>query len=80
MHQEWCRLEQKLKVLGYTFDEVVLMKEHYRSEIARTREEELSLRKEIRVAESILREIEEEDRDIDKIEEKEIIRDEQPRL
>ena len=79
-HQEWCRLEQKLKVLGYTFDEVVLMKEHYRSEIARTREEELSLRKEIRVAESILREIEEEDRDIDKIEEKEIVRDEQPRL
>ena len=79
-HQEWCRLEQKLKVLGYTFDEVVLMKEHYRSEIARTREEELSLRKEISVAESILREIEEEDRDIDKIEEKEIVRDEQPRL
>ena len=79
-HQEWCRLEQKLKVLGYTFDEVLLMKEHYRSEIARTREEELSLRKEIRVAESILREIEEEDRDIDKIEEKEIVRDEQPRL
>ena len=56
------------------------MKEHYRREIARTREEELSLRKEIRVAESILREIEEEDRDIDKIEEKEIVRDEQPRL
>ena len=79
-HQEWCRLEQKLKVLGYTFDEVVLMKEHYRSEIARTREEELSLRKEISVAESILREIEEEDRDIDKIEEIEIVRDEQPRL
>ena len=67
-------------MLGYTFDEVLLMKEHYRSEIARTREEELSLRKEIRVAESILREIEEEDRDIDKIEEKEIVRDEQPRL
>lgn len=79
-HQEWCRLEQKLKVLGYTFDEVVMLKEHYRSEIARTREEELSLRKEIRVAESILKEIEEEDRDIDKIEEKEIVRDEQPRL
>ena len=49
-------------------------------EIARTREEELSLRKEIRVAESIIKEIEEEDRDIDKIEEKEISRDEQPRL
>ena len=67
-------------MLGYTFDEVVLMKEHYRREIARTREAELSLSKEIRVAESILREIEEEDRDIDKIEEKEIVRDEQPRL
>lgn len=40
----------------------------------------MSLRKEIRVAESILREIEEEDWDIDKIEEKEIVRDEQPRL
>ena len=70
----------KVNNFGVTFDEVLLMKEHYRSEIARTREEELSLRKEIRVAESILREIEEEDRDIDKIEEKEIVRDEQPRL
>ena len=66
--------------MGYTYDEVLALKEHYRSEIARTREEELSLRKEIRVAESIIKEIEEEDRDIDKIEEKEISRDEQPRL
>lgn len=79
-HQNWCELEQKLKKMGYTYDEVFVLKEHYRREIARTREEELSLRKEIRVAESILREIEEEDRDIDKIEEKEIVRDEQPRL
>ena len=73
-------LIQKLKDMGYTYDEVLALKEHYRSEIARTREEELSLRKEIRVAESIIKEIEEEDRDIDKIEEKEISRDEQPRL
>ncbi len=79
-HQKWCELEQKLKDMGYTYDEVLALKEHYRSEIARTREEELSLRKEIRVAESIIKEIEEEDRDIDKIEEKEISRDEQPRL
>ena len=79
-HEKWCELEKKLKTLGYTYDEVLVLKEHYRSEIARTREEEASLKKEIRVAESIIREIEEEDRDIDKIEEKEIVRDEQPRL
>lgn len=79
-HEKWCELEKKLKSLGYTYNEVLVLKEHYRSEIARTREAESALQKEIRVAESIIREIEEEDKDIDKIEEKEIARVEQPRL
>lgn len=79
-HEKWCELEKKLKSLGYTYNEVLVLKEHYRSEIARTREVESALQKEIRVAESIIREIEEEDKDIDKIEEKEIARVEQPRL
>ena len=78
-HQMWTSLEQKLKDKGYSYDEVMELKEHYRSEIARTRELEASLQKEIRIAESIIREMEEADKEIDKIEEKDISRDEQPK-
>jgi len=79
-HQMWTLLEQKLRDKGYTYDEVMKLKEHYRSEIGRTRELEASLQKEIRIADSIIREMEEADKEIDKIEEREISRDEQPRL
>lgn len=78
-HKVWASLENKLQDKGYSYEEVLNLQEHYRSEIARARELEASLQKEIRIAESILREMEEADKEIDKIQDKDISREEQPK-
>lgn len=72
--------EQELQRKGYSYEEVVKLKEHYRGEIIRAREQEQSVKKKIRIAETLLRETGENQQEIDREEEKNIKRDEQPRL
>ncbi len=79
-HTRWMRQEQELQSKGYSYEEVVKLKEHYRGEIIRARELEQLVKKKIRIAETILREAGESQKEIDREEEKNIKRDEQPRL
>ena len=79
-HTQWMRQEQELQSKGYSYEEVVKLKEHYRGEIIRARELEQFVKKKIRIAETILREAGESQKEIDREEEKNIKRDEQPRL
>ena len=46
-------LETKLKELGYSYEEVVALKEHYRMEAARLKDLEVAASKEIKLADSI---------------------------
>ena len=52
-HKEWVALETKLKELGYSYEEVVALKEHYRMEAARLKDLEVAASKEIKLADSI---------------------------
>ena len=56
-HQEWENLASKLYEQGYSYEEVLQLKEHYRSEIARVRDMEKAVLKELRIAESIRKEL-----------------------
>lgn len=53
-HDEYMSLDGKLKSLGYTYDEVVALKEHYRTESARYKNLEQAVAKKIRMAEAII--------------------------
>ncbi len=79
-HKQWESMSQELAQKGYSYDEVMALKEHYRVEIIRTREMEQAVRKKLSIAESILKEVEDAVREVERVEEKEIKRDEQPRL
>ncbi len=52
-HKEWVALETKLKELGYSYEEVIALKEHYRMETARLKDLEVAASKEIKLADSI---------------------------
>ena len=52
-HNRWLLLESRLKELGYSYDEVKALKEHYRSEGAKLKSLEQEASKELKLAESI---------------------------
>ncbi|MGN0337859.1 MAG: relaxase/mobilization nuclease domain-containing protein [Lachnospiraceae bacterium] len=59
-HELWTQAEQKLRQQGYTYEEVLTLKEHFRAEAARVRKLELAAEKKVRIAESILKELTED--------------------
>ena len=79
-HRQWEELARELRQKGYSYDEVVALKGHYRAEIIRARELEQEVRKKLYIAESILKEVEDTVREVEKVKEKDIKREEQPRL
>lgn len=56
-HGRWQELAGRLRKEGYTPESVEILKEHYRSEIARIREREKTVAKEERTAKRILKEL-----------------------
>lgn len=52
-HNRWLLLESRLKELGYSYDEVKALKEHYRSEGAKLKSLEQEASKELKLVESI---------------------------
>ncbi|MHB8129984.1 MAG: relaxase/mobilization nuclease domain-containing protein [Mobilitalea sp.] len=56
-HQQWTNLFNKLLKEGYKVDEVEVLKEHYRNEIALVRDKEKAAFKELNLAKSIMNEI-----------------------
>lgn len=57
-HDKWIALNEELKQQGYSYEEVEHLREHYRREYARVRMEESEVKKQIRIARSILKETE----------------------
>ena len=64
-HKAWSEYEAQLKEQGYSYEEVIKLQEHYNSEIARLRKLELEAKRELRVVESIVKELDEVEREID---------------
>ncbi len=64
-HEAWSEYEAQLKEQGYSYEEVIKLQEHYNSEIARLRKLELEAKRELRVVESIVKELDEVEREID---------------
>ena len=58
-HEKWLEYEGQLKSQGYSYEEVKQLREHFRSETARVRKKEQLLKKELSIARSILKELEE---------------------
>ena len=54
-HELWTQAEQELRQQGYTYEEVMTLKEHFRAEAARVRKLEQAAGKKVRMAESILK-------------------------
>ena len=52
-HNKWLLLEHRIKELGYSYDEVKALKEHYRSEGAKWKNLEQEVSKELKLAETI---------------------------
>lgn len=52
-HNKWLLLECRIKELGYSYDEVKALKEHYRSEGAKWKNLEQEVSKELKLAETI---------------------------
>ena len=52
-HTEYQRLAAKLGEMGYSYEEVMLLKEHYHSETIKCRDMETAVTREIRLADSI---------------------------
>lgn len=57
-HQNYQELKGKLKIQGYTYEEVERLREQYRIQISRENKEARDARKEISVANSIIKEME----------------------
>ena len=64
-HKAWSEYEAQLKEQGYSYEEVIKLQEHYNSEIARLRKLELEAKRELRVVESLVKELDEVEREID---------------
>lgn len=63
-HKKWEGLSSKLKELGYSYEEVIRLRDHYNDEIARVRTMEKDASKEIRIAERILNDMAKETREL----------------
>ena len=57
-HIRYCELKEKLKERGYSYEEIVKLKEYYKNEAVRYNTFILGINKEIRLADSIRREYE----------------------
>ena len=75
-HDVWITLEKQLQEQGYSYEEVESLKEHYRKEYARVRMQEGEIKRKLRIANSILKEIETEVQEKLEQREKEKIREE----
>ena len=64
-HELWTKYEEQLKAQGYSYEEVIKLQEHYNGEIARLRKLELEVRKELRVVESLVKELDEVEREME---------------
>lgn len=66
-HEQWVELSEQLKREGYAYSEVEQLKTYYRSKYSEVSEREKAIYKELKVAESILKEysVEEEDRELE---------------
>ena len=75
-HELWTKYEEQLKAQGYSYEEVIKLQEHYNGEIARLRKLELEVKKELRVVESLVKELDEVERkmEIKKEQEKKEVR------
>lgn len=62
-HSMWCSLEEKLKQEGYSYEELEVLREHYQKEYTRVRMLEREMKKELGIAKSILKEVEEKARE-----------------
>ena len=62
-HSMWCSLEEQLKKEGYSYEELEALREHYQREYARVRMLEREMKKELGIAKSILKEVEEKARE-----------------
>lgn len=79
-HKKWLTFEEKLKAQGYSYEEVDALREHYQKEYARVRLMESEAKKNLRIANGILKEIATEAQEKLEQKEKEKIREkEQPR-
>ena len=75
-HNRWITLEAELKKKGYSFEEVVKLKEHFRGQIAEVNEKTAAVKRELAIGTSIWRDIAKEGEDRKVIqEEKANIRD-----
>lgn len=57
-HQKFEKLEALLKSQGYTYDEVISIRDHYKSEELRLKELSKNASKEVRIANTIIKELE----------------------
>lgn len=71
-HIQWTQLNEQLQETGYSYDEVMKLKEHFREEINRTWLMEKEKAKQIRIGKSILQEIVEDARKQEQIREEQI--------
>ena len=78
-HEAWSDYEKKLKEQGYSYEEVVRLREHFRSETARIRKQEQLLNKELRIARSVLKDIEEKAQEKELKEKEKKLEKEQPK-
>lgn len=58
-HQEYQNIINEIKAAGYTIDELSLLRGHYKEQSVEFQEEYKRINKEIRIAESLIREQEE---------------------
>lgn len=70
-HNRWTELSDKLKQQGYTYEEILSIREYYHNENNRLREEVREANRKVRIAEGIIRSYENV-MEIDKISEKDI--------
>lgn len=84
-HQEFLMYERQLTEQGYSYEEVENLREYYRKKAAETKQKETVISRELRIGETIRKEISTNDdsrmyqKEIDKEEKKEKIRDDKRR-
>lgn len=78
-HKAWSAYEKQLKEQGYSYEEVIKLREHFRSETARIRKQEQLLNKELRIAKSVLKDIEEQAQEKELKEKEKRLEKEQPK-
>lgn len=64
-HEEWMKLKEQLQKQGYSYEEVTKLQEHYEGELARLRQLEREVSKELRIAQSLVKELTEEEKELE---------------